>query len=76
MQSDGKWRDIGLGVADVDSAGRDAFGAEDDRLGEASVMLKRPLTLAEAREKAAALRKLAKVGANEWRHGARSQEAQ
>ncbi|ASJ91140.1 tyrosine-type recombinase/integrase [Porphyrobacter sp. CACIAM 03H1] len=64
VQADGKRRDIGLGAADVDGAGREAFGAGDDRLGEASLMLKRSLTLAEAREKAAALRKLAKAGAN------------
>jgi integrase len=64
VQVDGKRRDVGLGAADVDSAGRDAFGPEDDRLGDASLMLKRSLTLAEAREKAAALRKLAKAGAN------------
>ena len=64
VQADGKRRDIGLGAADVDGSGRDAFGPEDNRLGEASLMLKRSLTLAEAREKAAALRKLAKAGAN------------
>jgi hypothetical protein len=64
VQADGKRRDIGLGAADVDGAGREAFGAGDDRVGEASLMLKRSLTLAEAREKAAALRKLAKAGAN------------
>jgi integrase len=62
VQIDGKRRDIGLGAADVDSAGRDAFGPGDNRLGDASLMLKRSLTLAEAREKAAALRKLAKAG--------------
>ena len=64
VQVDGRRRDIGLGAADVDGAGRIAFGAGDDRLGEAPLMLKRLLTLAEAREKAAALRKLAKAGAN------------
>jgi len=64
VQTDGKRRDIGLGAADVDGSGRNAFGAEDNRLGEASLMLKRSLTLAEAREKAAALRKLAKAGAD------------
>lgn len=64
VQVDGRRRDIGLGAADVDGAGRSAFGAEDDRLGEAPLMLKRSLTLAEAREKAAALRKIAKTGAN------------
>jgi integrase len=64
VQADGKRRDIGLGAADVDGVGRDAFGPRDDRLGGASLMLKRSLTLAEAREKAAALRKLAKAGAN------------
>lgn len=64
VQADGRRRDIGLGAADVDSAGRDAFGPADDRLAETSLMLKRSLTLAEAREKAAALRKLAKTGAD------------
>ena len=64
VQVNGRRRDIGLGAADVDGAGRNAFGAEDDRLAAASLMMKRSLTLAEAREKAAALRKLAKTGAD------------
>ncbi|MEP0390754.1 MAG: integrase arm-type DNA-binding domain-containing protein [Erythrobacter sp.] len=64
VQVEGKRRDIGLGAVDVDGAGRKAFGAEDDRLAAAPLMLKRSLTLAEAREKAAALRKLAKTGAD------------
>lgn len=64
VQVEGKCRDIGLGAANVEGAGREAFGAEYNRWGEASLMLERSLTLAEAREKAAALRKLAKAGAN------------
>lgn len=55
-------RDIGLGAVDVDGAGRDAFGKGEDRLGETPLMLRKSLTLAEAREKATALRKLAKAG--------------
>ena len=60
----GKRRDIGLGAVDVDGAGRKAFGAEDDRLADAPLMLRKSLSLPEAREKAAALRKLAKAGAD------------
>lgn len=62
VQVDGKRRDIGLGAADVDGAGRQAFGEGDSRLDETPLMLRKSLTLAEAREKAAALRKLAKAG--------------
>ena len=70
-QVDGKRRDIGLGACDVDGAGRDAFqtkpDASGDREGETviddlPVMMKKFLTLAEAREKAAALRKIGKAG--------------
>jgi len=57
----GKRRDIGLGTADIDGAGRRAFGTENI-LEETSIMLRKSLTLADAREKAAALRKLAKAG--------------
>lgn len=57
-------RDIGLGAVDVEGAGRKAFAAGDARLAETSLMLRKSLTLAEAREKAAALRKLAKTGAD------------
>lgn len=63
VQAGGKRRDIGLGAADVDGAGRDAFG-DHNPLAAISLMLRKSLTLAEAREKAAALRKLAKAGAN------------
>ncbi|MDE2623757.1 MAG: tyrosine-type recombinase/integrase [Betaproteobacteria bacterium] len=55
-------RDIGLGAVDVDGAGRNAFADGDNRLDETPLMLRKSLTLAEAREKAAALRKLAKAG--------------
>jgi len=62
---DGKRRrDIGLGAADVAGAGRDAFAETDKRHDETPLMLRRVLTLAEAREKAAALRKLTKAGAD------------
>lgn len=63
VQYQGNRRDIGLGTADVDSSGRDAFGAHNP-LDATSLMLRKSLTLAEAREKAAALRKLAKAGAD------------
>lgn len=63
VQYQGKRRDIGLGTADVDCSGREAFGAHNP-LGTTSLMLRKSLTLAEAREKAAALRKLAKAGAD------------
>lgn len=62
VQVDGKRRDIGLGAVDVDGLGRDAFGSGDDRLSELPLMQRRSLSLAEAREKAAALRRLAKAG--------------
>lgn len=62
VQVDGKRRDIGLGSADVDGLGREAFGADDTRFSDVPLMLRRDLSLAEAREKAAALRKLAKAG--------------
>lgn len=63
-KADGKpnRRDIGLGSVDVDGAGRNAFADGDARLDTAPLMLRKSLTLADAREKAAALRKLAKAG--------------
>lgn len=64
VQVDGKRRDIGLGAVDSDGAGRNAFAEGDNRLGDTPLMLRKRLTLAEAREKAAALRKLAKAGSN------------
>ena len=63
VQVDGKRRDIGLGSLD-DGSGRAAFAEGDNRLDETPLMLRKRLTLAEAREKAAALRKLAKAGSN------------
>lgn len=63
VQADGKRRDIGVGAVDANGAGRDAFG-EHNPLADISLMRRKTLTLAEAREKAAALRKLAKAGAN------------
>lgn len=64
VQVDGKRRDIGLGAVDIDAAGVGAFAPDDKRLDKVPLMLRRSLTLAEAREKAAALRKLAKAGAD------------
>ncbi|NML96330.1 tyrosine-type recombinase/integrase [Novosphingobium olei] len=61
IQVDGKRRDIGLGKVD-DGAGLNAFAKGDDRLATVPLMLRKSLSLAEAREKAAALRKLAKAG--------------
>ena len=62
VQVDGKRRDIGLGTVDVDGLGNDAFGMDDARNSDIPLMLRKNLSLAEAREKAAALRKLAKAG--------------
>lgn len=62
VQVDGKSRDIGLGSVDLDRIDRKVFG--DDRLDHTPIMLRKSLTLDEAREKARALRKLAKTGAD------------
>ena len=62
VQVEGKRRDIGLGAVDVDGWGREAFGKDDTRHSDIPLMLRKNLSLAEAREKAAALRKLAKAG--------------
>ena len=56
VQVDGKRRDIGLGAVDTESAGMGAFASGDYRLSEVPLMLRKSLSLAEAREKAAALR--------------------
>lgn len=64
VQVDGKRRDIGLGAVDVDGLGSAAFGRDDARLADIPLMLRKSLSLAEAREKAAALRKLAKSGSD------------
>lgn len=61
VQVDGKSRDIGLG--NVESESNRAFG-DHDPLSDIPLMQRTSLTLAEAREKAAALRKLAKAGAD------------
>lgn len=63
VQVVGKRRDIGLGAVDVDGAAHDAFG-DHTPLADTSLMLRKSLTLSEARKKAAALRELAKAGAN------------
>lgn len=64
VQVDGKRRDIGLGTADVDGLGSEAFGKDDARHSNVPLMLRKSLSLAEARQKAAALRKLAKAGSD------------
>jgi len=63
VQVEGRRRDIGLGSVDTDGA-RAVLFAEGDALSDTPLMLRKVLTLAEAREKAAALRKLAKAGAD------------
>ncbi len=63
IQVDGKRRDIGLGAVDTDGTGRSAFGDEGP-IASTPLMLRKSLSLTEAREKAAALRKLAKAGAD------------
>ncbi|XVN47066.1 tyrosine-type recombinase/integrase [Novosphingobium rhizosphaerae] len=62
VQADGKRRDIGLGAADIDNLGSTAFGKVDSRHSDVPLMLRKSLSLAQAREKGAALRKLAKAG--------------
>lgn len=62
VQVDGKRRDIGLGSVELEGTSPAVFAPGDARLDEVPLMLRRSLTLAEAREKAAALRKLAKAG--------------
>lgn len=62
VQVDGKRRDIGLGTADVDGLGSEAFGKDDASHADIPLMLRKSLSLAEAREMAAALRKVAKAG--------------
>lgn len=63
VQHEGRRRDIGLGTADTGGAVRDPARG-DDVLTSSSLMLRKSLTLAEAREKASILRKLAKTGAD------------
>lgn len=63
IQVDGKRRDVGLGSLEAEAVASKARGSEDP-LSAVPLMLRRSLTLAEAREKAAMLRKLAKAGAN------------
>jgi integrase len=63
VQVNGKSRDVGLGAVDVEGIRAGAFG-DDDPLADLPLMQRTMLTLAEAREKAAALRKLAKAGAD------------
>ncbi|MES2493696.1 MAG: integrase arm-type DNA-binding domain-containing protein [Pseudomonadota bacterium] len=63
VQVNGKRRDIGLGSVALETVGGSAFG-DHDPVADTSLMLRSSLTLAEARKKAAALRELAKAGAN------------
>jgi integrase len=61
IQVDGKRRDVGLGAVEAEAT---KVNEADNLLSDVPLMLRRSLTLAEAREKAAMLRKLAKAGAN------------
>ncbi len=63
VQVSGKSRDIGLGSFDPDGRGNKAFGPHNP-LGDMPLMSRTILTLDQARDKAAALRKMAKAGAN------------
>jgi integrase len=63
VQVDGKSRDIGLGAVDLDRLDGKDFGGADP-LADVSLMMRKSLTLEEARKKARALRELAKAGAN------------
>ena len=63
VQVDGQRRDIGLGSVDLDGGGATAFGNHDP-MANISLMLRKSLSLAEARDKSAALRRLAKAGAD------------
>jgi integrase len=63
IQVDGKRQDVGLGSVEAEGSASKA-GIVDDPLSAVPLMLRRSLTLAEAREKANMLRKLAKAGAN------------
>lgn len=58
VQQDGRRRDIGLGAADLSPRSPDQRAS----LAEIPVMQRRDLTLLEAREKAAELRKIARAG--------------
>jgi integrase len=60
---DGKSRDIGLGTVDLDRLDGKDFGGTDP-LAELSLMVRKSLTLDEARKKARALREIAKSGAD------------
>jgi len=57
VQSDGKRQDIGLGSVDLDPR-----RSPNDAVNEVPIMHRRLLNLGEAREKAQALRRLAKAG--------------
>lgn len=62
VQFDGSRRDIGLGSVDLAARKQAVPGASDDPLHDIPILERRLLTLAEAREKAAILRRLAKAG--------------
>lgn len=61
VQFDGKRRDIGLGSVDLAPRRAPAAGSPDP-VDEVPILERRVLTLAEAREKAAMLRRVAKTG--------------
>lgn len=61
VQFDGKRRDIGLGSVDLAPRRTPAAGSPDP-VDEVPILERRVLTLAEAREKAAMLRRVAKTG--------------
>jgi len=62
VQFDGSRRDIGLGSVDLAPRRLAAPGASGDPIDDIPILERRLLTLAEAREKAAILRRLAKAG--------------
>lgn len=62
VQTEGKRQDVGLGAVESEATGK-TIGT-DDPSKAVPLLLRRSLTLAEAREKAAILRRLAKAGAN------------
>lgn len=62
VQVDKRSRDIGLGSVDMDRIDEKAFG--HDPMADIPLMVRKSLTLEEAREKARVLRKLAKAGAD------------
>jgi len=62
VQFNGSRRDVGLGSADLAPRKAPVAGSDSDPLHDIPILERRLLTLAEAREKAAILRRLAKAG--------------